>query len=180
MSLAPCQGPPVFWIVGYGLLAGAGFVVVAGAPGFAGAVLAGGGGGGFSLLLVFAGRECEQADKREQIANTHERSSCLAPMGGKERHSAAFRSFAERRLVSLHSRPSARVSRPMTVPRRRRVSRRTCRSSRRGARAPSRATSRAGRANRSTSAAGYSDPTVVGSVSARRSFLGLRPGFAVD
>ena len=136
--------------------------------------------GCFSLLLVFAGRECEQADKREQIANTHERSSCLAPMGGKERHSAAFRSFAERRLVSLHSRPSVRVSRPMTVPRRRRVSRRTCRSSRRGARAPSRATSRAGRANRSTSAAGYSDPTVVGSVSARRSFLGLRPGFAVD
>lgn len=41
-----CQGPPPLRLVGYGLLAGAGLVVVAGGAGFAGAVLAGGGGGG--------------------------------------------------------------------------------------------------------------------------------------
>lgn len=46
------QGPPPLRLVGYGLLAGAGFVVVAGGAGFAGAVLAGGGGGaGFSAFF---------------------------------------------------------------------------------------------------------------------------------
>ena len=57
------QGPPPLRPVGYGLLAGAGLVVVAGGAGFAGAVLAGGGGGGgvsaffSSLQAVSASRQ---------------------------------------------------------------------------------------------------------------------------
>lgn len=52
--------------------------------------------GGLGLLLVLAGREREQADERQQIANSHERSSCLGDVGHEERHPAAVRSSAPR------------------------------------------------------------------------------------